>query len=88
MSTTAGSRLEIRLDRDLKDEVEAAAAIQGLSVSAFVVATVLEAARKVRRDHQTTVMDDEERDAFLALLQNPPPPSEGLVALMATEVVL
>lgn len=85
---TADSRLEVRLNQSFKEEVEEAAAIQGISVSAFVLSTVLDAARRVRREYQSSRMDDVERDAFIDLLNHPSTPSEELIGLMQTKVVL
>jgi uncharacterized protein (DUF1778 family) len=38
--------------------------------------------------HSLTVMTDEEREAFLEMLANPPEPSEALVKLMNTSVTI
>lgn len=86
--SAADQRLEIRLNREHKAEIEAAAAIQGMSVSAFTLTTALQAARKVRQEHNTTLMDDEERDAFVSLLAEASEPNRELRKLMRTRVDL
>ena len=90
MASNAGivGRLDIRLSKEAKRQVEEAAVIQGMTVTAFVLSTALEAARKVKREHQVTVLNDEERDAFIEMMTSPPEPSEALIRLMGTEVVL
>ena len=53
MATTANNsrakneRLDLRITADLKDEIEQAAAISGVPVSAFVLGATLERARDV-----------------------------------------
>ena len=41
-----------------------------------------------QRNSEQTMMGDKERDAFLDLLAKPPEPSETLVKLMRTKVVM
>ncbi len=81
-------RIEIRIAKFHKDEVEEAASIQGISVSAFVTSTILEAARKIRRDYHTTVLDREESEAFVRMLEDKSPPNAELRKLMSMKVIV
>jgi uncharacterized protein (DUF1778 family) len=82
------ARIEFRMSSELKSEVEEAASLVGLSLTAFATEALLERARRVKREYSATVLNDEERDAFLKLLAEPAKPSEALRELMRTEVVL
>jgi len=77
--SAATDRLDVRLSREKKELIEQAAAASGQSLTDFTVRTLYRRARKVLRDEQVIVLNDQDRDAFLAALNNPPPPSEKLV---------
>ena len=74
----AVERLDVRLTKEKKELIEQAAAASGQSVTEFTVRTLCRRARKVLRDEQVLVLSDRDRDAFLAALDNPPPPNEFL----------
>ncbi len=76
------SRMDLRLESSLKREIEDAAALLGVSLTAFATEALLSKAREVKRESSTTLLDDAERDAFLRLISEPPAPSEALKALM------
>lgn len=71
-------RLEARLSRDQKDLLERAAALQGKSLSAFVLAVAEDAAIKTIQQADTIRLTGKDRDAFVAALLNPPLPSKKL----------
>lgn len=62
------ARLNFRLPAELKDVIEAAAAHLGQSVSDYAVATLVQNARGILRQHDITVLSDRDRDIFVALL--------------------
>ena len=71
-------RFAMRLTPLVKKQLEHAAAIEGRSVTDFVVAAALDAARStIERTHiiRLTLRDSER---FLAALANPPEPNEAL----------
>jgi uncharacterized protein (DUF1778 family) len=76
-------RLEARLNSEQKDLLERAAALQGRSLSAFVLASAEEAAIKTIQDHDTIKLVGRNRDAFVAALLEPPRPSKKLRAAAA-----
>lgn len=69
-------RVAMRLSPEVKKQLEYAAAIEGRSLTDFIVAAALEAARStVERSHiiRLSIRDSER---FLAALANPPEPNE------------
>ena len=64
-------RLSIRLPREHKKLIDQAASLQGQTVSAFVVGTLVEHARTLVQAHEQTVLTARDRDRFLALLDAP-----------------
>ena len=72
----------------LKAEVEQAAALMGISLTAFFSMAAVERAREVKAQHTVTLLNDRERDALLALMATPPAPNPALDRLMRTEVNL
>ena len=78
------SRLELRMPTALKDEVEEAASLLGVTTTAFVTQAVTERAREVKRDYSVTVLSGEDREAFLEMMSNPPEPSDALRRTLAT----
>lgn len=70
MSTAKSeSRINVRLDSELKDIIEEAAAALGQTVSEFTVSTVVREARQVLQDAQSTRLSNRDRDRFLAALE-------------------
>jgi len=82
------ARVEFRMAPDLKSEVEEAAELLGTTLTAFATEALVQRARQVKREHQLTILDDVERDAFLKLIASPPPPSNELKKLMHVKVIL
>jgi len=87
-TTDVQARVDLRIPEGLKTEIEAAATIAGVSLTKFFTDAALEHAREVRRLHANTSLDNEERDAFMRLLANPPEASPELAKLMQTKVQL
>lgn len=71
-------RMDFRLCRDHKALIEKAAAYSGESLTGFAVATLVGEARRIVREHETVALSARDRDRFLALLDNPPRPSDSL----------
>lgn len=82
------ARVEFRMSALLKREIEEAAALVGTTFTSFATEVLVERSRQVKRDHNLTVMGDQERDAFLQLISNPVEPSRALAKLMQTKVDL
>ncbi len=72
------SRLEARIDSEQKVLFERAAALQGCSLSSFVITSAREAAIKTIREHEVIRLVGPDRDAFIAALLNPPKPTRKM----------
>lgn len=86
-------RFSVRVDPKDKQLIEEAAHLSGFrTLSSFVAATMVRAAKEIRREelHRTQeefaygvrTLSDFDRDTILNLLENPPEPNEKLKALM------
>ncbi len=76
------ARMNFRLSRDIKERVEKAALVAGMSVSDFAASRLAAAADDVLAQHNQIVLNEAERDFFLALLDAPdaPPTDAARVA--------
>jgi uncharacterized protein (DUF1778 family) len=72
------ARLEARTTPDVRDQIERAAALQGRSLSDFVVAAALDAAQRAIATTEIIHLSREASIAFAKALINPPEPSDGL----------
>jgi uncharacterized protein (DUF1778 family) len=73
MATDAGkndARLNFRLPAELKETIEEAAAHLGQTVSDFAVSTLAQTARQVIQEHNITRLSQQDRDRFVALLDD------------------
>ncbi len=71
-------RLEARITTEQKSLIEQAAALQGRTVTDFVLASVQDAARRTIEDHQRLDLTVRDRQAFVEALLNPVPVNEHL----------
>ena len=65
---TRGERLETRVTAEQKKLIEHAAALQGRTVTDFVLASVQEAARRAIGEHQRLELSLRDSEAFVAAL--------------------
>jgi uncharacterized protein (DUF1778 family) len=82
MSDLATSRINLRTTPVAKNLIEQAAETMGTTLSAFVLQSACEAARRVLHEHQLLILSVRDRDAFLAALEQPPAPTEALRELL------
>ncbi len=82
MSTAAlkEEQISLRATPELKKLIATAATLSHLSITDFILATARKAAERVIAESETIALNSEERDRLLAMLDNPPPPSEALKA--------
>ena len=73
-----GERLETRVTADQKSLIERAAALQGRTVTDFVLTSVQEAARRAIEEHQRLDLSVRDSQAFVDALINPRPVSDRL----------
>lgn len=80
VDTTATPRLAFRMKPELKQRIEEAAALMGLSVTDFVVTTLAERATQVVERQRAITLSDRDRDRFLEALHRRGRPIPELVA--------
>lgn len=73
-----GARVDIRTTVEMRDLIEQAATLLGLTTSEYVKATLADHAQSVIEQHATRRLSDRDRDLFLTLLDTPPAPNEAL----------
>jgi uncharacterized protein (DUF1778 family) len=73
-----GERLETRVTADQKSLIERAAALQGRTVTDFVLTSVQDAARRAIEDHQRIDLSVRDSEAFVESLVNSKPVSDRL----------
>jgi uncharacterized protein (DUF1778 family) len=71
-------RLEARVTAEQKALIERAAALQGRTVTDFVLTSVQEAARRAIEDYQRLELSMKDSEAFIDALLSPKPVNERL----------
>lgn len=69
---TKNRRLDLRVTQEQKDLLERAAAIRGVSVSAYTLLHLLPIARQEIDTRERLVLSNRERDLFMSIMENPP----------------
>ncbi len=72
------ARMEQRTRPHVKMAIQEAAALMGVDETAFVTGAAYERALAAIQAHERTVLAGEDRDVFLAALDNPPEPGQAL----------
>ncbi|CAN5666423.1 hypothetical protein BH24ACI3_BH24ACI3_11990 [soil metagenome] len=80
--TAQDSRLNVRLAPDLKARIRRAATVLGQDLTEFAVSTLNDRAIEVLEEHETLILSDAERRAFLDILAGdaPAPTKKALAA--------
>jgi uncharacterized protein (DUF1778 family) len=73
-------RLEARVTRDQKELFQEAAALEGTSLTDFMVRSTQRAAEQAIREHSTLVLTPRESRSFVEALLHPAPPNAALRA--------
>ncbi len=73
------SRLSIRLPIAVKERIEQAAMISGVSVTDFTIANLTESADEVLERHQFRKLSKRDGDIFLAMLDSVDEPNPKLI---------
>jgi uncharacterized protein (DUF1778 family) len=76
------ARINLRTSPEAKALIERAAALMGTTMSGFMLQSAYELASQVVAEQETLTLSDRDRDAFLAVLANPPKPTQALIDLM------
>lgn len=77
------SRLSIRLPLDVKERIEQAAIIAGVSLTDFTISNLTESADEILARHEARKLSNRDRDIFLAMLDADDDPNENLSAAFA-----
>ena len=72
------ARLNFRLPPEIKERIENAALVSGVTVTDFAITALAERSEEILEKHQTRTLSSRDRDIFLSLLENPPEPNEAL----------
>ena len=81
-ASRSNSRIELRTTEEIKNLLNAAAAQTGVDLTSFVMANVVPVAREIVAQRERLKVTAADFKAVVALLENPPPPTEALIALM------
>jgi len=76
---TGAARLEFRLPSATKELIVSAAAACGQTFSEFAQAALMQHARRALEAQRITELSNRDREAFMAMLDAPPEPTEALV---------
>jgi uncharacterized protein (DUF1778 family) len=68
--------ISLKMSPEFKEAIVQAAQLKMMSVNAYMINLAYENAKQVISEHETLRLSNEERDRFLALLENPPEPTE------------
>lgn len=71
-------RLETRMTAEQKNLIERAAALQGRTITDFVLTSVQDAARRTIEEHQQLELSVRDSEAFVEALLNPRPVNDRL----------
>ncbi len=82
-ATLRQARMELKTTTDAKQLLNQAAVLDGVDLTAFVLASSIERARKVIADHAVISLTKSGQTALVDLLKNPPQPSDDMKALMS-----
>jgi len=80
-TNSAGSRkerLEARISAEQKEMLVRAAALQGRTLTEFIVQNLQEAARQAILEHERLELAAQDREVFCQALLNPPAPNDRL----------
>jgi uncharacterized protein (DUF1778 family) len=80
-TNSAGSRkerLEARISAEQKEMLVRAAALQGRTLTEFIVQNLQEAARQAILEHERLELSAQDREVFCQALLNPPAPNDRL----------
>lgn len=81
-AATKNDRLDLRLTKQQKDEIERAAAISGRTVTDFSVSVLVREAAEVIRHERDLQMSQEAWEAFNEAVERPAQTVEGLANLL------
>lgn len=81
-SATVPARIELKTSAQVKAELERAAAISGVSLTAFVIQQAADAAKRIVAEENTVRLNQEAWQKLNEVINNPPKPTKALKDLM------
>lgn len=76
--TNQTARLNFRLPSGIKERIENAALVSGVTVTDFAITALANTAEEVLEKHSNRTLSNRDRDIFLAMLENPLEPNDAL----------
>ena len=73
------ARFNFRLPAEIKERIEKAAIVSGVTVTDFAITALADTADEVLEKQHTRILSDRDRDIFLDMLENPPKPNKALL---------
>jgi uncharacterized protein (DUF1778 family) len=67
--TTKSSRIDLRVTQQQKELLEKAAALQGISLSAYTLSHLIPIAQKEISDREKVILSDRDRDLLISALE-------------------
>ncbi len=71
-SLTKDNHIELRVTQEQKQLIEKAAAIKGISLNAYTLFYILNAAKQDIEEQEKLVLSNRDRDLFISVMENPP----------------
>jgi uncharacterized protein (DUF1778 family) len=68
--------INLKMNPEFKEVIVRAAQLNMMSVNAYLINLAYDNAKQVILEHENLKLSNEERDRFIALLDNPPEPTE------------
>ena len=78
MPAARQARIEARISRKQKRLFERAAALEGVTLTDFVISSMQRAATQTLQEHSIIQLSETSQRAFVSALLNPPEPNEAL----------
>lgn len=78
-------RINLRITREAKELMEQAAALQGMSLTQFIITAAAARAREVIDQYQSVRISDRQSAEFIEQVMRPLPPQHALVELFEGE---
>lgn len=72
------ARMELKTTKETKELLSKAAILDGMDLSAFMLASAIEKARAILRDHALITLSAEGQQQLVNLLQAEPEPTEAM----------
>ena len=82
-NTSQMTRIGLKTTASVKDLIETAAAIQGVTVTDFILEAVIEKSRRVLHEHRTITLSREGQLALVKILGESTEPTQQMKELMA-----